>query len=175
MRSFPVKITTSEVRALAGVEGTGALRPLESHVWRQHHICAQRVYHQVVRIGIRHQRDENGVSGLVNLPLSTFRRPLSRIIWLPVDFVPGDRHRWVSVAPEIRCIQDVELNRFAAGGSCYRYHQRGSLQLLLSEKTGNTRSFPQILFPARLGCFRNAAFRSAKYWSIACMASRSDL
>ena len=47
----------------------------------------------------------------------------------------------------------------------------GSLQLLLAVKTGGTRSFPQIFFPARRGFLRKNSFRSAKYQSIAAMHS----
>jgi hypothetical protein len=51
----------------------------------------------------------------------------------------------------------------------------GSLQLLASEKTAGSRSFPQSFFPARRGWSRKCAFRSAKYRSIAVLASSTDL
>ena len=53
--------------------------------------------------------------------------------------------------------------------SVLTYHQFGSLQLLHSENSALTRSFPQIFLPARFGFCLNAAFLSAKYRSIACL------
>ena len=54
------------------------------------------------------------------------------------------------------------------------YRQSGSLQLFSSLKTGCTRSLPQILLPALLGCSRKAQFRSLKYLSIASLHSSTD-
>lgn len=51
--------------------------------------------------------------------------------------------------------------------ACTRSHNLfhrylGSLQLFASEKTAGSRSFPQILLPARRGCRLKCSFRSAK-------------
>lgn len=54
----------------------------------------------------------------------------------------------------------------------YRY--RGSLQLWASENSLGTRSWPQILLPARFGCFENCSFRSPKYRLIASCAASTD-
>ena len=54
------------------------------------------------------------------------------------------------------------------------WHQMGSLQLFASENSAGTRSLPQILRPARLGCSLKEAFLSRKYLSMAVFPSSMD-
>src|ERR1035437_3231232 len=68
---------------------------------------------------------------------------------------------------------EVKVDSFRNEQWSHRY--LGSLQLLASEKTAGSRSFPQIFLPARRGCCRKCAFRSVKYRSIAVLASSTDL
>ena len=63
---------------------------------------------------------------------------------------------------------------YSTGPHAIGYRQRGSLQLFSSLKTASTRSLPQILFPALLGCSRKVRFRSAKYASIANLHPSTD-
>ena len=58
---------------------------------------------------------------------------------------------------------------------CLSDRYLGSLQLLAPEKTAGSRSFPHSFFPARCGWSWKCAFRSAKYRSIALLASSTDL
>ena len=62
---------------------------------------------------------------------------------------------------------------FAVGRRSH-HRQPGSLQLLLSEKAGGTRSPPQMCLPARFGLSRNCRLRSAKWRSIAVRAASAD-
>ena len=55
------------------------------------------------------------------------------------------------------------------------YPMKDALQFAASENLATSGSFPQILFPARLGCRKKYSFRSLKYLSIAAFASSTDL
>ena len=57
----------------------------------------------------------------------------------------------------MRCYRDIAPRK-----NRIDYRQSGSLQLFSSLKTGCTRSLPQILLPALLGCLRKSTVPLSK-------------
>lgn len=105
-------------------------------------ISEQPVLSGAVIPGARHERRD-----LVDCR----RAPSRRVGW---------RFRKMQLDRALKVMEPCQRSKAAIRADYYL--QRGSLQLLLSEKAASRHSSPQMRLPARLGCSRKCWLRSAK-------------